>query len=90
VSRPRLVKNVVRGELPDGEVVLSLEGGNEALIVNSIADAVLVLCDGDHTVPEIAKFVRDTVHVPDGADVDDDIAKIIAQLTRAGLIEAVG
>ena len=86
--RPRLVKNVVRGELPDGEVVLSLEGGSEALIVNSVADAILVLCDGSRTIAEIARFVRDTVKVPDGADVDSDITKIIAQLSKAGLIEA--
>jgi hypothetical protein len=90
MSMPRLVKNVVRGELPDGEVVLSVDGGNEAVIVNSVADAILALCDGSHTIPEIAQFVRDTVHVPDGTDVVGDITAILAQLARAGLIEATG
>lgn len=86
--RPRLRPRVIRGELPDGEVVLSLEGGNQALIVNSIADAVLGLCDGSHTVAEIASFVRDTISVPAGVDVDADISKVIAELAKAGLIEA--
>lgn len=90
MSNPRLVRNVVRGELPDGEVVLSVDGGGEAVIVNSVADAVLALCDGSHTIAEIAQFVRDTVEVPDGADVVADITAIVAQLSRAGLIEATG
>ncbi len=90
MKRPRLVKDVIRGELPDGEVVLSRDGGNEAVIVNSIADAVLVLCDGKHTISEIAQFIRDTVQVPAGADVDGDISKIVDKLVNAGLIEALG
>lgn len=89
MSKPRLKSNVIRGELPDGEVVLSIDGGNEAVIVNSIADAVLLLCDGRHTVAEIAQFVRDTLQVPIDADVHGDITNIVDKLVSAGLLEAV-
>jgi hypothetical protein len=90
IDRPRQVANVVRGELPDGEVVVSVSGGERALILNSVADAVLELCDGSRTIAEIAQFVRDTLDVPTGADVAGDIAKVIDELARAGVIEAVG
>jgi hypothetical protein len=88
IDRPRQAANVVRGELPDGEVVVSVSGGQQALILNSVADAVLELCDGSRTIAEIAQFVRDTVAVPAGADVTADIAKVIDELARAGVIEA--
>jgi GGDEF domain-containing protein len=90
IERPRQVANMVRGELPDGEVVVSLTGGERALILNSVADAVLELCDGSRSVSEIAQFVRDTLDVPPDADVAADIAKVIDELARAGMVEAVG
>jgi len=87
--RLRAAKNLVRGELPDGEVVVSVAGGDTALILNSVADAVLELCDGSRTVEEIAQFVRETVAVPAEADVAHDIAAVVDQLARAGVIEHV-
>lgn len=85
----RAAKNLVRGELPDGEVVVSLAGGDTALILNSVADAVLELCDGSRSLDEIARFVRDTVVVPAEVDVERDIAAVVDQLSRAGVIERV-
>jgi hypothetical protein len=85
----RAAKNLVRGELPDGEVVVSLPGGDSALILNSVADAVLELCDGSRTIDEIAQFVRDTVPVPADIDVVHDITAVVEQLSRAGVIERV-
>jgi Coenzyme PQQ synthesis protein D (PqqD) len=85
----RTAKNLVRGELPDGEVVVSVPGGDTALILNSVADAVLELCDGSRTIEEIAQFVRETVDVPVEADVVHDIAAVVDQLSRAGVIERV-
>ena len=88
-GRPQQVANVIRGELPDGEVVVSVTGGTQALILNSVADAVLVLCDGSRTLTEIADFVRQTLPVPADADVAKDIDNVLDQLQRAGVIEAV-
>jgi len=87
-GRPRLVANVIRGELPDGEVVVSIPGGAHALILNTVADAVLELCDGSRTLAEIAEFIRATVTVPADADVVADITSVLTQLQRAGVIEA--
>ncbi len=88
-GRPRLVPNVIRGELPDGEVVLSVNGGAQALILNNVADAVLELCDGSRTIEDIARFVRETIEVPAGADVARDVSAVLDELVRAGLVEAI-
>jgi GGDEF domain-containing protein len=85
----RAIKDLVRGELPDGEVVVSIAGGETALILNSVADAVLELCDGSRTVEQIAAFVRETIPVPAEADVVRDISTVVDQLARAGVIERV-
>jgi hypothetical protein len=85
----RAAKNLVRGELPDGEVVVSVPGAATALILNSVADAVLELCDGSRTIDQIAQFVRETVSVPQEADVVSDISAVIDQLASAGVIERV-
>ena len=87
--RPRIVDNVVRGELTDGEVVVSLRGGERALILNAVGDAVLDLCDGSRTVDEIAAFLRENLSVPADADVARDVIAVIDELVRAGVIEAV-
>ncbi len=85
----RQAANVVRGELPDGEVVISVAGGDRALILNSVADAVLELCDGSHTIADIAQFIRDTLEVPATTDVARDIAAVIEELSRAGVVEMI-
>jgi hypothetical protein len=40
--RPRIVDGIVRGELSDGEVVISLRGGEKALILNAVVRAGVV------------------------------------------------
>jgi hypothetical protein len=90
MGKPRLSANVVRGELPDGEVVVSVTNGTQALILNSVADAVLELCDGSRTIAEIAAFVRETLTVPATIDVAADITTVLVQLQHAGVIEVTG
>lgn len=87
--RPRLANKLVRAELSDGEFVISVRGGERALIINAIGDAVLDLCDGSRTVDEIAAFVRETLSVPTEVDVTRDVSAIVDELVRAGVIESV-
>jgi hypothetical protein len=87
--RPKLVEDVIRGELTDDEVVVSLRGGERALILNALGDALLDLCDGSRTVDEIAAFVRETMSVPATIDVSSDIESVIGELVRAGVVEAL-
>jgi len=87
--RPRLRPGTIRGELTDGEVVVSASGGDRAVILNAMGDAVLGLCDGSLSVPEITAFVRSELRVPADIDVAGDVSALIDRLIAAGLIEAV-
>lgn len=87
--RPRVVDQIVRGELTEGEVVVSLRGGTRALILNAVGDAVLELCDGSRTIDEIAEFLRANMPVPPGTDVRRDVVVVVDELVRAGVIEAL-
>lgn len=86
-THPRRVENLIRGELTDGEVVISVAGGERALILNGIGDAVLDLCDGSRTAGDIAAFLRQTLAVPAEIDVARDVAAVLDELRRAGVVE---
>lgn len=86
-ARPRIVDGVVRGELSDSEIVVSLRNGERALILNTVADVVLELCDGSRTIDEIAAFLRANMETPPDADVSRDVRAVVDELTRAGVVE---
>ena len=78
-----------RNALPEGEVLVQATGKSKALLVNTLADAVIDLCDGTRTIQEIANVVRETLDVPVSIDVDADVARLIAALEDAGIVHAV-
>jgi hypothetical protein len=88
-GRPRRVSSILRGELTDGEVVVSVGTEQRALILNAMADAVLDLCDGSRSADDIAAFIRETLAIPDGADVERDVGAVLQELERAGIVELV-
>ena len=88
MMRPQIVDGIVRGELTDGEVVVSLRGGERAFILNAVGDAVLDLCDGSRTIDQIAAFLRENISVPADADVSRDVSALIEELVRAGVVKA--
>ncbi|HEY6077661.1 MAG TPA: PqqD family protein [Polyangiaceae bacterium] len=73
----------------DGEVVVSVGKQERALILNAMADAVLELCDGSRSVGDIAAFIRETLAVPAGANVEADVAAVLDELERAGIVEVI-
>jgi hypothetical protein len=85
-GRPRLVPGAIRGDLTDGEVVVSLDSGQVALILNAVGDAVLELCDGTRSIPDIASVIRDTIAVPESTDVAGDVNALLEQLVQAGIV----
>lgn len=83
-----MVQDVIRSELSDSEIVVSVRGGGRALILNAVGDAVLCLCDGTRTLEDIAAFLRESLSVPAEADVAADVRTIVDELARAGLVES--
>jgi hypothetical protein len=87
-ARPKAATAVTRGELTDGEVVISVPGGKQAVILNAVGDAVFELCDGSRTVADIAGVLKASLQVPEGVDVARDVGAVLDELVRAGLVEA--
>jgi hypothetical protein len=56
-------------------------------IVNSTAEFVWSLCDGTHTLKDIADRMRDTFNVPEGADLEKSVDEIIRNFSDLGIME---
>jgi hypothetical protein len=79
---------VVVADLPEGELVAQAAGGATAVILDPVGGAVLELCDGRRTVPEIAEFVCANLQVDDRPRVEADVARLVGELVAAGVLEA--
>lgn len=55
--------------------------------VNATAEFVWRLCDGSHTLSDIAKKMRDTFQVPEGTDVEKALDKIIKTFSDLGILK---
>jgi hypothetical protein len=83
---PRLVEGAVVADLPDGEVVASLADRSMAVVLNPTAGAILALCDGTRSVDEIVGFLCANLSASDPATVKNDVARLLDQLSGAGLL----
>ncbi len=59
-------------------------------VLNETAEFIWNLCDGEHTVAQIAQEVRLAFDVPEDADVEADIERALSVLTRKGLLAVEG
>ncbi len=82
LSRPRLASGVrLRWDaVRERHVLLFPEG---ALNLNKTAADVLVLCDGERTIDEIAEELSARY---DGADVRADVEQLVAAIAERGLV----
>lgn len=85
----RLRDGVTLRELPDGDAVVA-GAGTDALIINASAHALLALLAEQRTATELAEVVCETFTEQDRAAVARDVATLIAELQRAGIIEQCG
>ncbi len=78
--------------LPDGDAVVAAGQGDSAVIVNASAHAVLDLLGetAGATEPEIVDFMCRTFPEARPDDVRRDVAALVAELARNGLVEPCG
>ena len=55
--------------------------------VNATAEFVWRLCDGSHTLSDIAEKMRDEFQVPEGTDVEKALDKIIKTFSDLGILK---
>jgi SynChlorMet cassette protein ScmD len=84
-NQPIVNPNIVlREEFDDWAVLFDPDTAN-AVGVNPVGVAIWKRLDGQHTLDQIAKEIRETFSEPTGS-VDEDIAAFIQQLVEAGMI----
>jgi hypothetical protein len=76
--------------LPEGDAVVAGGEGMDAVIVNASAHAILDLLTEIRTEDEIAAVFCETFPDQDPSSVRRDVAEIVGQLMRAGIVEACG
>jgi hypothetical protein len=85
----RLREGVTIRELPEGDAVIA-GAGSDALIINASAFALLALLSEQRTEDELADVLCETFSGQDRAAVVRDVAALIAELQRAGIVERCG
>lgn len=76
--------------LPDGDAVVAGRQGIEAVIVNASAHAILDLLVEEKTEQQIADLFCETFPDQEVAAVRRDVAELVAELVRAGIVEPCG
>ena len=56
-------------------------------IVNETAEFVWRLCDGSHTLSDIAEQVQEAFQVPEGTNVKQSLANIIKTFSDKGILK---
>jgi len=90
VTALRLRAGLTVKALPDGDAVVAVGDGREAVIVNASAHAILELLSQVRTEQEIADVFRESFPDQDASIVQRDVAELVAQLVQAGIVEPCG
>lgn len=72
------------------ELVLYDAGGSAIHVLNPTAAAVWELCDGAHSLGDIAAALAVAFEVAQGEDVFGDVQRILAEFAAKGLVESAG
>ena len=72
----------------DDEWMLYNTAEDSAHIINSMAEIVWGMCDGNHSVDEIESHIKNTYLVNDGTNVKKDVEGIIQEFECLGIISS--
>jgi aminopeptidase-like protein len=85
--KPRSRSDVMTREIRNQKVLFD-HVSQTSHVLNETAEFVWNLCDGEHTVTEMAEEVRLAFDVPEDVDLADDIQRAINLLLKKGLLLA--
>ena len=90
IDRVRLRDGLTIRPLPDGDAVVAASEGDTAVIVNASAHALLDLLGEERTEVELAELLSQAFPDVDAAAVRRDVADLLRELLRAGIVEPCG
>lgn len=87
VVSPRIIQNrSVLTTILDDELILYKEPDGEVFVLNSTGSQIWLLCDGSHTVDDIAEQIA-RLHGIEIQRAHTDVWMLVRDLQSAGLIE---
>jgi len=86
----RLKNGLTIRPLPEGDAVVAAAEGETAVIVNAPAHAILEILGEERSEEEIAALFCQSFPDQDPAAVRRDVAQLVAELLRAGIVEPCG
>lgn len=90
MSRLKLRDGLTIRPLPEGDAVVAAGEGETAVIVNAPAHAILDLLADVKSEQEIAELFCQRFPDQDPAAVRRDVADLVAELVRVGIVEPCG
>ena len=85
--KPRSRSDVMTREIRNQKVLFD-NVSQTSHVLNETAEFVWNLCDGEHSVAEMADEVRRAFDVPEDVDLGEDIQRAINLLLKKGLLLA--
>ncbi len=82
-----LKKDGILARKTGDEWVLYDSDNKSVHIVNATAQFVWQLCDGSHTLIDIAQQMQEAFQVPEGTDVKQSLDKIIKTFSAKGILK---
>lgn len=86
----RLRDGLTIRSLPEGDAVVAAGEGETAVIVNATAHAILDLLDEVRSEEQLAELFCESFPDQDPAALRRDVAALVAELLRAGIVEPCG
>ena len=80
-------KSGLRNENIGNEAVLYNSDQKAIHVLNSTAQVIWELCDGDHTLEDIEQEIRKRFTVPEGYDVISDVRQTLAIFAEKDILE---
>ncbi len=84
-KRPLRKDGILTRQLDD-EWLLYDTGDESVHVINSMAEFILRMCDGSHSLSEIEQHVREVYLVPDETDLRKDVESIIQNFEGLGIV----
>lgn len=84
--RPKRRPKVASRDLADGETMILDADGKQATVLNPMGAVVWSLCDGDHSVAQIATLIGQRFTDQPHERIAADVSRLVDQLLDAQLI----
>lgn len=88
-NKPKIAPDVLWRRDGDANqiIIVSREDLPLPLILNATAGRIFSLCDGEHTIEEIAEILRSELRLPEGSQILEDVKRQTEYFLQKRIVE---